>query len=70
MSKNNEGLGPIQPHTGENAMAIDRHAGYVATVEAMGSKTRSQYPHVDKHYCYEDTSFDGSLIAERGHRNP
>lgn len=70
MSDNNSGIGPIQPKTGDNAKAICRDAGYDATVGAMGNKTKSQFPHVDKHYQYEDTSFDGSLIAERGHRNP
>lgn len=70
MAKNNEGTGPIQPKSGDWLKAIDRGAGYDATVGAMGSKTRSQYPHVDKDYCYTDTTFDGTMIAERGHQNP
>lgn len=70
MAGNNSGAGATQVKTGDNAKAISRGAGYDATVDAMGSKTKSQYPHMDKHYHYEATSFDGSMHAERGHQNP
>jgi hypothetical protein len=62
MAKNNDGPGPIQPKSGENLKAIDRMEGIGATMTALHDSTKSQYPHVDKHYCYEALGdLDGSL---------
>lgn len=58
---NNMALPGIEPKGGDWLKAIDRGSAYSATVAAMGSKTRSQHPHVDKHYQYEDTEWGGAL---------
>lgn len=44
---NTEGAGAAQAKTGENKKALDRSSGMSATLEAMGSKTRSGHPATD-----------------------
>lgn len=41
---NTDGAGAAQAKTGDNRKSLDRHAGMVATGEALGSKTRSGHP--------------------------
>ena len=53
MSHNNVGIGPIQPKTGDSALAIDRIAGYEKTLSNLHDETKTGHPHVDRHYRYE-----------------
>ena len=67
MSKNTEAMGAAAAKTGRMATPLDRHKGFSSTMDAMGSKTRTQYPHMDKHYQYEDVGgTNNGCCNERG----
>lgn len=56
MSKVNEGAGAAQAKTGDNVKALVRSAGYGATVGAIQSKTKSNYPASSMAWHYEGVS--------------
>lgn len=57
---NNAALGGIKPKTGKSYAPLCRKAGFnMANDATCGSKTRTQHPHLGKHYKYEAASFWG-----------
>ena len=55
--KNNHG-GGSQPKTGTHKTPICRYDGYMNTMGAMESKTKSGYSHMGKHNQYESAMVD------------
>jgi len=60
--------GAAQAKTGWQATPLDRGNGYNKTMTAMDSKTKSRYPHMDRHYQYEDVGGkNNGCCNEHGH---
>ncbi len=63
---NTNAMGAAAAKTGRQATPLDRHKGYDSTMDAMESKTRSQHPHMKKHYQYESVGRNNECCNERG----
>lgn len=70
MARNNDGAGATQVKTGDQATPIDRFNAYDRTVGAAENKTKTQHPHIDKHYHYQPTEWDGSLNQASAYDGP
>ena len=66
MAKVNDGIGPIQPKTGDNVKPLVRSAGYNATVSAIQSKTKSSTT-PSMHWHYEGVSGYGDNENIKGY---
>ena len=67
MSGNNKGPGPIQPKSGINHEAINRGAGYSATMGGMDSKTRSPAQGTSMNNLYKSVPGEGLGGNVRGY---
>lgn len=56
---NNSG-GATQAKTGDQYTPLCRNSGYTKTMGACANGTRTQYPHMPKHYQYEGAMVDDS----------
>jgi hypothetical protein len=66
---NNEGLGAIKPHTGDNALVLNRASGFKQTMSSLESKTRSAYSatSINNHWTSLPGSGTGGNVKGYGH---
>lgn len=65
--KNTQAMGAAAAKTGRQETPLNRHKGFSMTMDAMGSKTKTQFPHMDRHFQYEDVGgTNNECCRERG----
>lgn len=66
---NNEGVGAASPKVGDNAVVLNRAAGFKKTMSAMDSKTKSGHPATEMNNPWTSVPGSGTGGNVKGYGN-